>query len=97
MKLFLFYYFNFIKSLIPCLKTIIDEHSLYGIEYILLGTAHRGRLNILANVFRNPLEEIFCRFNTDIGLSDHVILLIYLFLFSFQVMLNIILDYIINI
>lgn len=29
----------------------------------MVGMPHRGRLNVLANVARKPLEEIFCQFN----------------------------------
>ena len=30
----------------------------------------RGRLNVLANVCRKPLEEIFCQFNSQLEASD---------------------------
>lgn len=48
--------------LIPAMKTIIDESTLHGVEYIIMGMPHRGRLNVLANICRKPLEQIFTQF-----------------------------------
>ncbi|XP_037563550.2 2-oxoglutarate dehydrogenase-like, mitochondrial [Dermacentor silvarum] len=49
--------------LIPAMKTIIDRSSELGIESIVIGMPHRGRLNVLANVCRKPLEQIFTQFS----------------------------------
>ena len=35
-----------------------------------LPTLRRGRLNVLANVCRKPLEHIFCQFDSTLGASD---------------------------
>ncbi|XP_064457718.1 2-oxoglutarate dehydrogenase complex component E1-like isoform X2 [Ornithodoros turicata] len=51
------------EVLIPCMKTIIDRSSEAGIESIVIGMPHRGRLNVLANVCRKPLEQIFTQFS----------------------------------
>lgn len=51
------------EVLIPAMKTIIDEASSYGVESFVVGMPHRGRLNVLANVARKPLEQIFYQFN----------------------------------
>ena len=48
--------------LIPAMKTIIDRSSEYGVDSIIMGMPHRGRLNVLANVCRKPLEQIFTQF-----------------------------------
>ena len=48
---------------IPALKTLIDKSSELGVESLVMGMAHRGRLNILANVCRKPLEQIFAQFS----------------------------------
>jgi 2-oxoglutarate dehydrogenase E1 component len=48
--------------LIPAMKTIIDKSSELGVESIIMGMPHRGRLNVLANVCRKPLEQIFAQF-----------------------------------
>jgi 2-oxoglutarate dehydrogenase E1 component len=47
------------ESLIPGIKAMIDTASDLGVEGVLIGMAHRGRLNMLANVVRKPLESIF--------------------------------------
>ncbi|XP_065318343.1 2-oxoglutarate dehydrogenase complex component E1-like isoform X2 [Gordionus sp. m RMFG-2023] len=52
------------EVLIPGLKQIIDTSSSLGIENFVMGMPHRGRLNILANVCRQPLEAIFSQFQT---------------------------------
>uniref|UniRef100_A0A8D0W8K5 2-oxoglutarate dehydrogenase-like, mitochondrial n=1 Tax=Sus scrofa TaxID=9823 RepID=A0A8D0W8K5_PIG len=51
------------EVMIPALKTIIDKSSEMGIENVILGMPHRGRLNVLANVIRKDLEQIFCQFD----------------------------------
>ncbi|XP_065574167.1 2-oxoglutarate dehydrogenase complex component E1-like [Artemia franciscana] len=50
------------EMLIPAMKTVIDKSSELGVESIIMGMPHRGRLNVLANVCRKPLEQIFCQF-----------------------------------
>ncbi|KAM7355070.1 2-oxoglutarate dehydrogenase-like, mitochondrial [Cochliomyia hominivorax] len=50
------------EVLIPCIKEIIDVSSARGCESFILGLAHRGRLNTLANVCRKPLHNIFSQF-----------------------------------
>lgn len=50
------------ESLIPGLQAMIDRGSQLGIENIVLGMPHRGRLNVLANVARKSKEQIFHEF-----------------------------------
>lgn len=50
------------EILIPAMKAIIDKSSELGVESIIMGMPHRGRLNVLANVCRKPLEQIFTQF-----------------------------------
>lgn len=52
------------EVLIPAMKQIIDKSSSLGVESYVIGMPHRGRLNVLANVCRKPLEQIFAQFNT---------------------------------
>ncbi len=57
------------ESLIPLLGTAIEEAGSHGIEEIVLGMAHRGRLNVLANVMGKPPRRIFAEFeDRDLGL-----------------------------
>uniref|UniRef100_A0A671MGM9 2-oxoglutarate dehydrogenase complex component E1 n=1 Tax=Sinocyclocheilus anshuiensis TaxID=1608454 RepID=A0A671MGM9_9TELE len=58
------------ESLIPALKTIIDKSSENGVESVIMGMPHRGRLNVLANVIRKELEQIFCQFNSKLEAAD---------------------------
>ncbi|XP_061119574.1 2-oxoglutarate dehydrogenase complex component E1-like isoform X4 [Conger conger] len=58
------------ESLIPALKTIIDKSSENGVETIIMGMSHRGRLNVLANVIRKELEQIFCQFDSKLEAAD---------------------------
>jgi 2-oxoglutarate dehydrogenase E1 component len=51
------------ESLIPGLKALVDTASDLGVNSIVIGMPHRGRLNVLANVVRKPLKVIFNEFN----------------------------------
>jgi 2-oxoglutarate dehydrogenase E1 component len=55
------------ESLIPGLKQIIDQSVEQGVERIVLGMPHRGRLNVLSNVVRKPNESIFSEFASGVG------------------------------
>uniref|UniRef100_A0A069DY23 2-oxoglutarate dehydrogenase complex component E1 n=1 Tax=Panstrongylus megistus TaxID=65343 RepID=A0A069DY23_9HEMI len=50
------------EILIPAMKQLIDKSTELGVESIVMGMPHRGRLNVLANVCRKPLEQIFTQF-----------------------------------
>ncbi len=50
------------ESLIPSLHCGIQEGANLGVSEFVFGMAHRGRLNILANIFGKPFEEIFKEF-----------------------------------
>ncbi|MFH4976461.1 hypothetical protein AB6A40_003170 [Gnathostoma spinigerum] len=52
------------EVLIPAMKQVIDQSSLAGIDSIVIGMPHRGRLNVLANVCRQPLPTILSQFST---------------------------------
>lgn len=41
-----------------------------GVESIVIGMPHRGRLNVLSNVVRKPNESIFCEFNGALEPSE---------------------------
>ncbi len=45
------------ESLIPMLDEIVQRSGSYGAKEIVIGMAHRGRLNVLVNIFgKNPAE-----------------------------------------
>ncbi len=50
------------ESIIPALEQIIKRGGHLGVREITMGMAHRGRLNILANVMSKPLRAIFKEF-----------------------------------
>lgn len=51
------------ESLIPGMKAMIDHAAELGVSQIVMGMAHRGRLNVLSNVVRKPFERIFNEFS----------------------------------
>ncbi|MCR9144329.1 MAG: 2-oxoglutarate dehydrogenase E1 component [bacterium] len=61
------------ESLIPLLDTIIEEAGRQAIEGIVIGMAHRGRLNVLVNIMEKPAGVIFAEFeeNYDPGTLDY--------------------------
>ncbi len=50
------------ESLIPALEQIIKRGGNLGLKQIVLGMAHRGRLNVLVNVMAKPYRAIFNEF-----------------------------------
>lgn len=50
------------EILIPAMKQVIDRSTELGVESIVMGMPHRGRLNVLANVCRKPLHQLFTQF-----------------------------------
>ena len=54
------------------MKEIIDVSSMNGVESFVIGMPHRGRLNVIANVCRKPLEQIFTQFQPNLAPADEV-------------------------
>jgi 2-oxoglutarate dehydrogenase E1 component len=50
------------EALIPALYYLMEKGSSLGIEEYFIGMAHRGRLNVLANIIEKPYENIFQEF-----------------------------------
>ncbi|MGC4129940.1 MAG: 2-oxoglutarate dehydrogenase E1 component [Bergeyella sp.] len=50
------------ESLIPALDQLITRSSQLGVDEVVLGMAHRGRLNVLTNIFGKSYKEIFSEF-----------------------------------
>lgn len=57
------------EILIPVLDAVVRQCPAAGISDLVLGMAHRGRLNVLANLFGKPYETIFAEFKEamDVG------------------------------
>ncbi|KLN59977.1 2-oxoglutarate dehydrogenase [Kiloniella spongiae] len=66
------------ETMVPALEQILKRGSALGLEEVVLGVAHRGRLNILANLMGKPFRAIFSEFKggaanpEDVGGSGDV-------------------------
>lgn len=64
------------ETTIAALDTIINTGSAEGVDEVALGMAHRGRLNVLANIMGKTYEQIFTEFegtappDTTMGSGD---------------------------
>ena len=54
------------ETIIPLLDKLIDGAGERGVQEIVFGMAHRGRLNVLANVIGNLCERIFAAFEGSV-------------------------------
>lgn len=50
------------ESLIPALDQLITRSSQLGVDEVVLGMAHRGRLSVLTNIFGKSYKQIFSEF-----------------------------------
>ncbi|MEQ9440776.1 MAG: 2-oxoglutarate dehydrogenase E1 component [Cyclobacteriaceae bacterium] len=50
------------ETTIPALDGIINYAAEFGVEEVVIGMAHRGRLNVLANIMGKTYEQIFNEF-----------------------------------
>ncbi|TCC82896.1 2-oxoglutarate dehydrogenase E1 component [Pedobacter hiemivivus] len=50
------------EALIPALDSVIEKGAAVGIEEFVIGMAHRGRLNVLANIMQKSYKDIFAEF-----------------------------------
>ena len=55
------------ESLIPLLDLAIEKAGSQGVREIILGMAHRGRLNVLANIMGKSPKQIFREFDDKDG------------------------------
>jgi 2-oxoglutarate dehydrogenase E1 component len=64
------------ESMIPALDAVINSAADNDVKEVVIGMAHRGRLNILANTLRKTYEQIFSEFegnmpaDTTMGSGD---------------------------
>ena len=56
-----------LDMLVPVLDEVIGEAAESGIHSILLGMAHRGRLNVMAHVLSKPYEQILAEFKDPVS------------------------------
>lgn len=60
------------EALIPALETLVNKGSDLGVEYFVMGMAHRGRLNTLINIFQKRPQDIFSEFEGKEFDAEHV-------------------------
>ena len=60
------------EAMVPALEQIIKRGGQLGVKEIILGMAHRGRLNVLANVMAKPYRAIFNEFTGGSWKPDEV-------------------------
>ncbi len=58
-----------LDMLVPILDEIIGRAAASGIYSILIGMAHRGRLNVLAHVLNKPIQQILAEFKDPLLLE----------------------------
>ena len=58
------------ESLIPALDSLVEYSSELGVEEFVMGMAHRGRLNVLANIFNKTYKDIFSEFEGKVYDDD---------------------------
>ena len=55
-----------LEALIPALDAVIQYGAELDVEEFVIGMAHRGRLNVLANIFNKTYSEIFSEFEGNV-------------------------------
>jgi 2-oxoglutarate dehydrogenase E1 component len=59
-------------AIIPALDSLMERAASKGCREIILGMAHRGRLNVQAHILKKPYEEIFSEFESCYNPDDLV-------------------------
>ena len=54
------------ETMIPLIDALFSSAAAGGVEKTVMGMAHRGRLNVLANIIGKPYEQIFSEFEGNI-------------------------------
>ncbi|MBE50657.1 MAG: 2-oxoglutarate dehydrogenase E1 component [Flavobacteriales bacterium] len=60
------------ESLIPALDELVEHSSNFGVDEFVMGMAHRGRLNVLANIFNKTYKDIFSEFEGKLYENEDV-------------------------
>lgn len=59
-------------ALLPMLETLVARGTAKGVKEVIIGMAHRGRVNVLANFMGKGLEYIFGDFNGPLEVAEPV-------------------------
>ncbi len=60
------------EALIPCIEQILKRGGQLGLQEVVVGMAHRGRLNVLTNVMSKPFTAVFSEFQGISAVPDDV-------------------------
>jgi 2-oxoglutarate decarboxylase len=55
------------ETVIPMMDAVIDQCAEYGLDEVVIGMPHRGRLNVLANIVGKPYSQIFTEFEGNMN------------------------------
>ena len=58
------------ESVIPMMDAVIDQAAEHGLDEVVIGMPHRGRLNVLANIVGKPYSQIFSEFEGNLNPSQ---------------------------
>lgn len=61
------------EALIPAVEQIIKRGGQMGLKEIVIGMAHRGRLNVLTNIMGKPFSAVFAEFQGTASTPDDVL------------------------
>jgi 2-oxoglutarate dehydrogenase E1 component len=53
------------ESLIPLLDLLVESAGTHEVDEVVIGMAHRGRLNVLCNILEKNVRELFAAFNDN--------------------------------
>lgn len=59
-------------AVLPMLETLVNRGTAKGVQEIIIGMAHRGRVNVLANFMGKGLEYIFGDFNGPLEIAEPI-------------------------
>jgi len=60
------------ETAIPALDALIDKAAELGVKEVVIGMAHRGRLNVLANILGKTYEQIFSEFEGALPADNYM-------------------------
>jgi 2-oxoglutarate dehydrogenase E1 component len=60
------------ESMVPALESVIKVGGAMGVNEIIIGMPHRGRLNVLTNVMQKPYRQLFFEFAGGSSTPDEV-------------------------
>ena len=60
-----------VEAVIPALHQFLDTAADTGVEEVVMGMAHRGRLNVLVNILGKPLDLVFHEFEDNLRTTDY--------------------------